>query len=102
MISGDASQAGVPGLPGAARRLAGDVLVAVVLGVAWLGRDLALPWPVRAAMATSAVLQLKVHDATLSIVLPLYSLASSPSQGTDPGYTASTLVLALLLLLLCS
>jgi hypothetical protein len=44
MIFGDASRAGVPGLPGAARRLAGDVLVAVVLGVAWLGRGLALPW----------------------------------------------------------
>jgi hypothetical protein len=57
-------------------------------------------------MAASAVLQLKVHDATLSLslvlhLLPLYSLASSPSQATDPGYTASAPVLALLLLLLC-
>ncbi|KAK1618231.1 hypothetical protein QYE76_023748 [Lolium multiflorum] len=59
--------------------LLGGVLGAAALGVACLGRGLALPWPVRAAMAACTVLQLQcMHGYDVLVAAAASSYSCSP------------------------
>jgi hypothetical protein len=76
VVCGDARWASVPGIPGAARWLAGGVLVAAVLGVAWLGCGLAPLWPIHAAVPPWLRLQCSSSRYVLLLALSCSSFIS--------------------------